>query len=237
MKNRLARSRPHIQHRAVAIFNRPLPCNLSRHQVTTPDQLRVFRHGFLQARNMFLRDDQDVGRALRVQIFKGKNMFVFIDFLGGHFAANDPAEQTIRHQLSLPSLGITITSRVNTELDSLYLGKKQYHSSKQHFVKKSIFNRDAPETLTPPQSPCRGPERLRAGGRRPILVPAPTRPPRDSKTSRLWPPGNASAGVPRIQRPLSARGTSRSEPSSVYPFRGVQALAVLAAELSQSRAR
>jgi len=33
-----------------------------------------------------------VGRALRVQIFKSKNVLVFMNFPAWHFAANDPAE-------------------------------------------------------------------------------------------------------------------------------------------------
>jgi hypothetical protein len=41
---------------------------------------------------MFLGEDQHVGRALWVQIFKGIGVLVFIDFLGWHFAANDTAE-------------------------------------------------------------------------------------------------------------------------------------------------
>src|SRR5450759_20048 len=92
MENRLARARAHVQHRAVAIFNRPLPGNVRGRQVTASHQLRVFRRRFLQASNMFFREDQHVGRALGVQIFKGKRVLVFIDFLGWHFAANDTAE-------------------------------------------------------------------------------------------------------------------------------------------------
>jgi hypothetical protein len=41
---------------------------------------------------MFLGDDQNVGWALRVQIFKGKRVLVFKNFPGRHFAANNAAE-------------------------------------------------------------------------------------------------------------------------------------------------
>jgi hypothetical protein len=60
--------------------------------MTASQQLRVFCRGFLQAGNMSFRDDQDVGRALRVQIFKGKNVLIIVDFPAWYFAANDPAE-------------------------------------------------------------------------------------------------------------------------------------------------
>src|SRR5208283_4255396 len=73
------------------------------------------------------------------------------------------------------------------------------------FVKKSVFSRAAPETQNPLRSPSRGPERLRAGDRRPARVLAPTSPPRDSQTSRLWPSGNASASAPLTRPLLSAR--------------------------------
>ncbi len=92
MKNRLPRTRTHVQPRAVAIFNRPLSSDVRSRQVTAPHQFRVFRHRFLQARDMFLGDNQDVSRALWVQIFKGKRVLVFVNFLGWHFAANNPAE-------------------------------------------------------------------------------------------------------------------------------------------------
>ena len=92
MKNRLAGARAHIQHGAVAIFNRPLPCNVRGSQMTTSDQLRIFRRCFLQASNMSFRNDQHVGRPLRVQIFKGKSVLVFVDFSGWHLAANNAAE-------------------------------------------------------------------------------------------------------------------------------------------------
>src|ERR1700674_3988704 len=83
--------------------------------------------------------------------------------------------------------------------------EETYHPSLQRFVKKSIFNRVAPETPIPPESPSRGPERLRARGCRPALVPAPTSLLRGSRTLQLWPSGTASACVRPIQRPLSAR--------------------------------
>jgi hypothetical protein len=41
---------------------------------------------------MFLGDNQDMGRALWIQVFEGKGMLVFINFLGGDFAADNTAE-------------------------------------------------------------------------------------------------------------------------------------------------
>lgn len=92
VKNRLAGSGAYVQHRAVTIFDRPLPRNVSGDQVTASKQFGVFCRSVFQAGDVFLRDNQHVGGALRVQILKGKRVLVFENFLGWHFAANDPAK-------------------------------------------------------------------------------------------------------------------------------------------------
>ena len=92
VKNRLAGARAHVQYRAVAIFNRPLPRNLRRCQVAASHQFGVFCRGFLQASDVSFGDDQHVGRALGVQIFKSKRVLIFVNFLGRNFAANNAAE-------------------------------------------------------------------------------------------------------------------------------------------------
>jgi len=92
VEHRLPGPLPDIQHGTVAILNRPLSGNVSRSEEATANEFRVFRLGFLQARNMFLGKDQDVGRALGVDIFKGEGVFVFVNFLGGNFTADNTAE-------------------------------------------------------------------------------------------------------------------------------------------------
>src|ERR1700691_103789 len=104
MKNRLPRARSHIQHGAVAIFNGPLPRDVRSSKMTAPDELRIFRRGFLQSWNMFFGDDQHVRWPLRIQIFKGKCVLVFIDFFRWYFATNDAAEQAVRHKSVSPRL-------------------------------------------------------------------------------------------------------------------------------------
>src|ERR1700690_2384784 len=46
---------------------------------------------------MLLRNDQYMGWSLWINIVEGVGMFVFVNFLGGYFPANDAAEQTIVH--------------------------------------------------------------------------------------------------------------------------------------------
>jgi hypothetical protein len=47
---------------------------------------------------MFLGDNQHVGRRLRMDVFKRKDVFVFKDFLGGNLAVYDSAKQAIIHK-------------------------------------------------------------------------------------------------------------------------------------------
>jgi hypothetical protein len=44
---------------------------------------------------MLFGNDEDVGGSLGVDIFKGEDVLVFVDFLGGNFAGDDAAEETI----------------------------------------------------------------------------------------------------------------------------------------------
>jgi hypothetical protein len=83
---------PDVQHGTVAILNRPLSGNVRCGEEATANEFRVFRLSFLQARDVFFGKDQDVGRALRVDIFKGEGVPVFINFLGGNFTPDNTAE-------------------------------------------------------------------------------------------------------------------------------------------------
>ena len=92
VKHGLSGTRANIQHRAVTVFDRTIPCDARCRQVAKADQFRILRGRFFQSGNMFFRDDQDMSRALRVNVFKGKNVIVFKHLLGRNFAANDPAK-------------------------------------------------------------------------------------------------------------------------------------------------
>ena len=83
---------PTGEEESLAILNRALSCNVGRGEVAESNEFRVFCLGFLQAGNMFLGNDQHVGWTLRVDIFKGEGVHVFINFLGGDFAAKNAAE-------------------------------------------------------------------------------------------------------------------------------------------------
>jgi hypothetical protein len=92
MKDRLSGAWTHIEDGAVSIFNRTVTCNLRRRKMALADNLGVFRTRFFQSRDVFLRDDENMRRALRIQIFEGIDVLIFVDFLRGHFTANNAAE-------------------------------------------------------------------------------------------------------------------------------------------------
>jgi hypothetical protein len=64
-----------------------------------PQQIRVFHRRLFQPGNVFLGDNQHVGGSLRVDIVKGKGVFVFVNFLGRHFAAHNAAKQASSHSV------------------------------------------------------------------------------------------------------------------------------------------
>jgi len=99
MKHRLPGARTDIEHRAISVFDGALAGNLSSRKMATSDEFGIFGRGFLQSRDVFLGDDQNVRRALRIEVFEGKRVLVFKDFLGRHFTTNNATEKTIGHKL------------------------------------------------------------------------------------------------------------------------------------------
>jgi hypothetical protein len=68
-----------------------------RYDLAITNQLRVRFGCLVNADDMFLGDNQDVRRRLRLDVFKDECFFVFIDFPGGDSARDDFAEETIGH--------------------------------------------------------------------------------------------------------------------------------------------
>lgn len=93
----LTRAWTYIEHRAITIFNAALAGDLRRHQVAAAYGLGIFGCCFLHAPNVFFGNDENVRRGLRINIFEGKGVGVFIDFFGRHFATDDAAEKTVFH--------------------------------------------------------------------------------------------------------------------------------------------
>jgi hypothetical protein len=95
MEHRLSRARTHVKHRAVSLLNVSLTRNLGRHQMTAAYYRGVLRLRFVQSGKMFSWDDQHMGGRLWIDVFKGKDMIVLIDFLRGNLAAENAAEKAV----------------------------------------------------------------------------------------------------------------------------------------------
>jgi len=100
VKNGLPGARAYVENSAVAVFDAAFACNVRGHEVAMADRLGIAGRGFLQAPDVSLGDHQHVGWALRINVLEGINSIVFVDFLGGYFAADDATEQTVIHDTS-----------------------------------------------------------------------------------------------------------------------------------------
>jgi hypothetical protein len=104
MKHGLPRSWTHVKHGPVSLFDIPLARNLSRCEVAAANHFRVVSLRFLQSCKMFLGDDQHMRGSLRVDVFKGEHVLVFVNFLGGNLAAENAAEKAVARGVGHGSL-------------------------------------------------------------------------------------------------------------------------------------
>ena len=96
MKDGLSRAAAIVENGAIAgeqiAFLGEFRCN----QLQFPEHRLIFRGGIVQRGKMFSRADQNVRRSLRVDIFKRKHLFIFINEFRRNLLRGDFAEQTIR---------------------------------------------------------------------------------------------------------------------------------------------
>jgi hypothetical protein len=85
----LSRPGPDVQHSPVAVLDPSFVSDARGRQMAAAHQFGVFGRRFLQSGKMSFRDNQNVRGALRIQIFKGEGVLIFVDFLGWHLTAND----------------------------------------------------------------------------------------------------------------------------------------------------
>lgn len=97
MENGLARVRAHVVHRAKSVLQLALAGDLCRHKLAIAHQFGIGLGRLINSDNMFLGDDQDVRRRLRLDVFKRKSLFVLINFFGRNFPGDDLAEEAVSH--------------------------------------------------------------------------------------------------------------------------------------------
>jgi len=98
MEYRLTRARADVHHRTIPILNVSFSRDLRRRQMTSSHCLNIFQSSFLQSTNVLLRDHQNVGWTLGINVLESEGVLVLEHLLGRNFAADDTAEQTIFHR-------------------------------------------------------------------------------------------------------------------------------------------
>lgn len=86
-----------VHDSAIAVFDGALAGDVGGGELAAADEVGILGLGFLQAGNVFFGNDENMRGALRVEIFEGEGVVVFVDFLGRDFAAHDATKQAIRH--------------------------------------------------------------------------------------------------------------------------------------------
>jgi hypothetical protein len=98
MKHRLPGSRTHVKYGPISLLDRSLPGYFRRCQMALPDQFSIFATRLFQTCNVLLRDDQNVCRGLRIDVIKGKRVFILVHLFRRYFSTQDAAKQTISHE-------------------------------------------------------------------------------------------------------------------------------------------
>jgi len=90
---------------------------------------------------MPLGDDEDMRGRLRINVFESEGLLIFINFLAGYFALNDPAEQAVAHgsfTLSLQRRRIKLEMII--EKHSVISQNEHSAISTQHSASEAAFS-------------------------------------------------------------------------------------------------
>src|SRR5258708_28131753 len=112
MKHRLPRSRTHVEHGPVSLLDIPLAGNLGGGQVAAADHFGVLGLRFLQAGKMFLRNHQHMRGRRGIDVFKGENIRILVNFrcrdLAAEYAAKKAVGREVSHRLVTMAEKITL---------------------------------------------------------------------------------------------------------------------------------
>ena len=98
MKNRLSRVRVAIEHRPITCVGVPgLACDRRGPCDHRADDIVVVRCELVERGDVATRDDQHVGRGLRVDVPEGNQSLVFVNDVGRYLVIDDPAEEAVWH--------------------------------------------------------------------------------------------------------------------------------------------
>ena len=95
-----------VEDGAVSLLDVALAGDLGGGEMAAADQFGVGGFGLFQSREMSFGNDEHVRGCLRVDVFKGEDVIVFVNLLGGNFSTNDAAEEAagscIGHKFTFP---------------------------------------------------------------------------------------------------------------------------------------
>jgi len=84
-----------VEDGAVSVFDVPLAGDLRGDEVAAANDFCVGDLGLFQTRKMFPGNDENMGGRLRMNIFEGEHVIVFVNLFRGKLAADDAAEKAI----------------------------------------------------------------------------------------------------------------------------------------------
>src|SRR6266849_4415276 len=99
MENRLAGAAAVVDDRTIAGEQTELCGQLRGEQLQLAEERLVAGLGVVQRREMFSRTNENVRGCLRIDVFKGEHVVIFIDELRGNLLRADFAEQAVRIHL------------------------------------------------------------------------------------------------------------------------------------------
>jgi hypothetical protein len=85
VKDGLSGSGADVEDGTVSLLDVALPGNVGGSKMAAADQFRVFVLGFFESGEVFLGDDKDVCRGLGMDVFKGEDVIVLINFFRRNF--------------------------------------------------------------------------------------------------------------------------------------------------------
>jgi len=95
MEDGLSGARPDVQDSPVSLLDIALPRDLGRGEMAPANDFRIGGVGFFQPSQMFFRNDEYVCRSLRVDVFEGENVRIFVNLLGGNPSPDHAVEKAI----------------------------------------------------------------------------------------------------------------------------------------------
>jgi len=95
MEDGLSGAGADVENGAVTVLDFARTGDICSNEMAASDEFGIGQFSFFQSREMFLGHDEDVRGRLRIDVFEGEDMFVFVHFFRRDFSSNDAAEDAI----------------------------------------------------------------------------------------------------------------------------------------------